>query len=121
MQYFLPSQWFGGAKFSGIGSCRCKMFGHTYDKNDIACYKDFTYYMTFSSLVLIPILATICLLYIYKKKSSKKGTNVASKGTVAYEMSTNNHFVQPTTAPVPSVLSETHDGLRMQKAFCNIL
>ena len=94
------------------------MFGPTYDKNDIACYKDFTYYIF---LVLIPILATICLLYIYKKKSNKKGTNVASKGTVAYEMSMNNHFVQPTTAPVPSVLSETHDGLRMQKAFCNIL
>ena len=101
------------------------MFGHTYDKDDIACYKDFTYFMTFGNghlLVLIPILGIIGILYYVKqKKSNKSGTNVASVGTVSYELSMNNRYVQSTKAPLPSVLSETHDGPRVQKAFCNIL
>ena len=55
------------------------------------------------------------------KKPNQRGTNVASEGTVAFELSMDYRYGESADADAGLVDADPHDGLRVQNALCNIL
>ena len=98
----LQSQWFGGIKNRGQGSCRCYWSigsPHFYDEEAVDCRKDFTWIVIFTlACIALGCLTMLVAYYFNKLKQPHQiGTNVASKGT---EMSMNSYFGASTASTV---------------------